>query len=385
MHQSSSIGGGSYCLLNILKALDKTSWESVVALKSEGPLVDELQRMGVETVIFREMAAIPYNRGLLQKGSLKAYWNIRRSIPALKTLLKDKHIDVLYLNNMMLYRYLRPAKECGCKTVVHVREHWPLNEHERQLEWARRSIYQHADKMIAINHYSASMFPDKEATIVYDWVDMDSRKKNMPLNEIFREDMTGKRVLLYTGGVDAIKGGDYILDIFCDYINGQDYRLLMMGCNNLHTFGWKHTIKCFLSKFGYYYRELEMQRKADGDKRIRMIGSVYELTHLIEQSYCFVSYFRMPHANLALAENIIMGNPCIAADTEESREYSEDGKYAMLVSPLNDKLVFAHSLIDFLDNHEYWSKVAKDGAKTIRDKFDTHRNVCSLLGVLREL
>ena len=385
MHQSSSIGGGSYCLLNILKTIDKTQWEPVVALRSEGPLVDELRKLGMETVIFCEMAAIPYNRGLLQRGSLRAYWKVRKSIPALKSLLKKQKIDVVYLNNMMLCRYLQPAKECGCKTVVHIREHWPLDEHKRQLEWARQCVYNFADKMIAINHYSASIFPEKDAVIVYDWIDMNSRYKPMPMSEIFGEDMTGKKVLLYTGGIDAIKGGDYILDTFCNDIKGQDYRLLMLGCNNLYTVGWKHTLKCFMSKFGYHYRELEMKIKMDSDKRIRIIDSVYELSHLIEQSHCFVSYFRMPHANLALAENIILSNPCIAADTEESREYSGDGKYAMLVAPLNNRQAFASALNLFLENHEKWSSAVAEGARVIKEKFDPHRNIKSLLSVLNNL
>ena len=48
MHQSSSIGGGSYCLLNIVKALDRSLWEPIVALKEDGPLTGEIKKMGVE-------------------------------------------------------------------------------------------------------------------------------------------------------------------------------------------------------------------------------------------------------------------------------------------------------------------------------------------------
>ena len=68
----------------------------------------------------------------------------------------------------MIYKYLKPAKECGCKTVLHCREHWPLDEHLTQLQWARNAVYQYADELIAINHYSASIFSKKKATIVYD-------------------------------------------------------------------------------------------------------------------------------------------------------------------------------------------------------------------------
>ena len=57
MHQTSVVGGGSYCLLNIVKSLDKNRFEPVVALKDNGPLVDELKKQGVEVLIYKQMIA----------------------------------------------------------------------------------------------------------------------------------------------------------------------------------------------------------------------------------------------------------------------------------------------------------------------------------------
>ena len=271
MHQTSSIGGGSYCLLNLVKAIDKSLFEPIVALKSEGPLAVELRKLGVEVVFCRKMAAIPYNRGLLQRGSLGAYCAVEMSKGPLKRLLEEYRIEVLYLNNMMLCRYLQPAKECGCITVVHVREHWPLDEHKHQLEWARKCVYKYADKLIAINHYSAKMFPQKDATIVYDWIDMDSRYKPIPLSEIFGEEMIGKKVLLYTGGTSFIKGVDYILKAFTESLKDDNYRLLMLGCETFLDKGRKHFIKLFLKRFGYKYWGYELQEMIEKDKRIRNV------------------------------------------------------------------------------------------------------------------
>lgn len=385
MHQASSIGGGSYCLLNIIKEFDKTLFEPLVALKSEGPLADELRKLGVEVLIFREMAAIPYNRGLLQRGCIAAYWAVERSKKALKQLLIENKIDVLYLNNMMLCRYLQPAKECGCKTVIHVREHWPLNEHKRQLEWARKCVYQYADKMIAINRYSASMFPQKEATIVYDWIDMSNRYKPMPMNEIFGEDINGKKVLLYTGGFLRIKGTDYVVNAFKENVKGDDYRLLILGADmNRPLVGTRHRIKSLLSHFGYRYYEQEMRNLVKTDSRISCIPGVYELKHLVEQSYCFVSYFRMPHANLAMAENIILGNPCISAVSEEALEYTDNGKYAMLVKA-NDPDLFAQKLCVFLAENDQWRLAAQSGSEAVSKKFDKEINIKVLNEALRGL
>lgn len=45
VHQISSIGGASFCLLSILKSLNRDEYEPVVLLKCNGPLVDELKNL----------------------------------------------------------------------------------------------------------------------------------------------------------------------------------------------------------------------------------------------------------------------------------------------------------------------------------------------------
>lgn len=378
IHQASTIGGGSYCLLNILKEIDKTNIQPVACLAGDGPLRKEIEKLGIEVVLFQQMAAVPYNRSLWTVSSLRTYHRVRKSINAFKKLLVDNKIDVVYLNNMMIYPYLKPAKECGCKTVLHCREHWPLNEHTTQLEWAREAVYQYADQLIAINKYSASIFPKKKATIVYDWIDMEGRYKPLPMSKIFGEDMTEKKVLLYTGGTSYIKGPDYILKAFTESVKGDEYRLLMLGCESFLSRGRKHQIKMMLRRFGYHYWSYELQQIMNSDKRIRGIEGVYELCDLVMQSHCFVSYFRIPHANLALAENIIMGNACIAADTEEARDYSGDGKYAMLVSPMNDQKEFSKQLNHFLEDINKWKKAAKSGKDDVGKIFSPRENISKL-------
>ena len=384
MHQASTVGGGSYCLLNIVKALDKTLWEPIVALQSHGPLEDEFKKLDVKVVIFPQMANIPYNHPLTPR-NLLIYWRVLRSEKNCLELLQRELIDVLYLNNMMLAPYLRAAKKAGCKTVMHVREHWPLDEHQKQLEWIRKIVYENCDKLIAINQYSASIFPKIDSTIVYDWIDMSNRYKPMPMNEIFGEDVNGKKVLLYTGGFLRIKGTDYVVNAFKENVKGDDYKLLILGTDmNRPLVGTRHRIKSLLSHFGYRYYEQEMRNLVKTDSRIYCIPGVYELKHLVEQSYCFVSYFRMPHANLAMAENIILGNPCIAADSEEAREYTDNGKYAMLVKA-NDPDLFAQKLCVFLAENDQWRLAAQSGSEAVSKKFDKEINIKVLNDALRGL
>lgn len=384
VHQDSSVGGGSFCLLNMVRCLDKSIWEPVVMLKTHGPLENEIRNEGIEVVLFHQMLDIPYNRPLSFRMALR-YFRVLLTLKSFEILLRKKKIEIVYLNNMMLAPYLKAAKLVGCKTVVHVREHWPLNEHKKQLEWVRNIVYKYCDRIIAINHYSASIFPQRDATIVYDWIDMDGRFKKMPMSEVFNEDLTGKKVLLFTGGSQYIKGADYVVNVFSKRVKEDEYRLLILGIDmNKPLAGWLHALRKILSYFGKHYYELELRELINKDIRIKCIPGVYELGHLIEQSYCFVSYFRMPHANLSLAENIIMGNPSIAAETEEAREYSGNGQFAMLVKP-NSKDDFSEKLKEFLSDNRRWTEAAIRGSKTISEMFDKKNNIIKLHNVLDSL
>lgn len=385
MHQASTIGGGSYCLLNIVMNIDYTLFEPVVALKSDGPLADELRKLNVQVVFFPQMAPIPYNRSLWSYSSLMAYHKAGQSANALKALLTANKIDIIYLNNMMLCRYLKPAKEAGVKTVIHVREHWPLNEHTKQLEWARHFVYEYADKMIAINQYSASIFPMKESTIVYDWIDMDSRYENRPLSEIFGEDMTDKKVYLYTGGVQRIKGATEVLSTFVHHVKNKNARLLVIGINpSLSGAGAKEKLKKILSRIGiksYFYQVAEL---IQSDTRIKCIPPTYMLAHIMQQCYCNLSYFTIPHANLAMAECEIMGTPSIAAENDEAIEYSLNGKLSILYKP-NSKKAFVNAIKMFDVHYRDIQDELLAHSDVIKSRFDKQLNIIKLNCLIKSL
>lgn len=382
VHQVSQVGGGSYCLLNIVRSLDRSFFEPVVLLQGDGSLAVEFRRLGVRTVFLESLGQIPYNWSLVRPKSIGMYCRVFRSLKAFEQIVRKECIDIVYLNNMMISPYLIPAKRAGCKTVMHVREHWPLDEHRLQLNWLRRIVRKHCDRLIAINRFSASIFPNNHACIVYDSVDMESRYKYMPLEDIFQEDCSGKKIILYTGGISTMKGADYVINAFSDSVKGDDYRLLVLG-NPAQQGGWKYRLKRLLYKVGID-RGVRMMDNLAKDPRIKCIPPLYELTHLIRQSHCFVSYFRMPHANLALAEALILGKSSLAADTEEAREYTDNGRYAMLVPPNRPKL-FAEKLNSFLADMDRWTGAAALGSAPLAAMFDKKTNEEKLNRELRLL
>lgn len=385
VYHASNIGGGTYCLLNILKEIDRSKYNPIVLLRTDGDLVKELKALDIDVFFMHSMTLVPYNRSLWERGVLKSYRNINKSFPFFASILDRINPDAVYFNTMMLAPYLEVAKKKGYKTLIHLREHWPMNEHVKQLTRIQNIIASYADKIIAINGYSASMIPTKKATIVYDWIDLSNRYEYRPLDDIFGEDTSNLKVYLFTGGLQDIKGAAEVVDVFRTRIKATDKRLLMVGVEPHPNYqGLKNKVRKLLSMVGYNVYEYKVRKMIETDKRIVCIPATYALKHIMEQAYCNLSFFTIPHANLALAESIIVGTVPVAAKTEESIEYSNGGELAVLFE-LGNKDDMCQKLTD-LDNHydEIKNKIINERGK-VEDLFDRKRNAAVLNVALGEL
>lgn len=361
VHQASSVGGGSYCLLNLLKAIDLNMFEPIALLKEEGPLIKEIKSLGIKVELMPEMDVAPYNTSFRRPGTWATYLSALFSRRALKNKLLELKPDILYLNNSMLYPYLQVAKHLGISTVIHVREHWPLDEHKVQLKWLQKNIRQYADVIVAINQYSATMVnsPGKNVYIIYDWIDFSNRYKEHDLNLVFGEDISQKKIFLYTGGMQPIKGCKEVLTVFTQ-IADKESRLLALGVDPSNN---------------------QIADIIRDDRRIACMPAVYEIKDILEKSYCVLSYFTIPHANLALAEAITLNVPAIAARTAESEEYSENGQLAFLFK-MNSIQDFKDTIKNFEGKRKELKKRLECGSTDVALKFNKERNervFCDLL------
>lgn len=385
VYHASNIGGGTYCLLNILKEIDRSKYKPIVLLRTDGDLVNEIKALDIDVYLMPSMTLVPYNRSLWNIGVLRAYRNIKKSFPEFEDVLNSINPDAVYFNTMMLSPYLEVAKNNGRKTVIHLREHWPLNEHKKQLARIQNNISNYADQVVAINGYSASMIPTKEATVVYDWIDLSKRYEYRPFEDIFGEDTSKLNVYLFTGGLQDIKGAAEVVETFKERIKDKDKRLLMVGVEPHPNYsGLKNKVRRLLSKIGYDVYEYKVRKMIASDDRIVCIPATYAMKHILEQSYCNLSFFTIPHANLALAESIIVGTVPVAAKTEESLEYSNNGSLALLFEIGNkDDMVEKLNELD-MRYCELKDKVSKEG-HIVGGLFNKGRNVSVLDGVLTKL
>ena len=385
VYHASNVGGGTYCLLNILMTIDRAIYNPIVLLRTDGDLVREIKSLGIDVFFMPSMTLVPYNKSLFHRGALRAYWRIKKSFDDFGSILDTISPDAVYLNTMMLAPYLEVAKRKGYKTAIHLREHWPLDEHVKQLTRMQNIIASYADQIVAINSYSASMVPSRKATIVYDWIDLSNRYEFRPFDDIFKENSSKLKVIIFTGGLQNIKGAAEVVNVFKKHIKDRNKRLLMVGVAPSPNYaGLKNKLRYFLSKIGYNVYEYKVRKMIASDNRIVCIPATYNIKHIMEQAYCNLSFFTIPHANLALAESIIIGTIPIAAKTEESIEYSNGGDLALLFELGNqDGMVGCLEKLD--RNYEMIkTKILRDG-HFVQEQFDKARNVAELNGVFTKL
>lgn len=385
IHHVSSIGGGSYCLLSILKGIDRTEIEPLALLKEEGPLAEEIRKLGIKVYFFPQIATTPYNQSLCSINSIRRYRTVERSQKIFGELLDMLKVDVVYLNVMTLYPYLRTAKMKGCKTVFHVREHWPFDEHQRQMNRIRKYAEEYADRMVAINGYSASMFPTcrNKITIVHDWIDFKDRYEKRSFDDVFGEDASKLKVFVFTGGIDPIKGGIEIVRTFSKSLLNPNYRLLMLGVNNtVRFYGLRGKVKNLLIRLGWEPYNLKLIKAINNDSRIKVIPPTYKIVDIFKQAYCTLSFYTIPHANLALAEAAILGTVGVAAETEESIEYTDGGKGGLLFR-LGDAADFLSKIKYLEDNYAEVKDRVKNHSQKVEDMFNPEKNIEILNKLLR--
>lgn len=385
VYHASNIGGGSYCLLNILKVIDRTKFCPMVLLCSDGDLVKEIESLDIKVYFLPSMTLVPYNKPLWKRGTIRAYWRIKKSLSKFEHILDKINPDAVYFNTTMLAPYLEVTKKKGCKTIIHLREHWPLDEHRMQLSRLQILISNYADEIVAINGYSASMIPGRDTTIVYDWIDLSERYEKYPFDVIFGEDTSKLKVYLFTGGLQDIKGALEVVEVFSKRVTDKDKRLLVVGVETEPNIrGVKNKVRYALAKIGINVYEYKVRKMIAKDKRIVCIPATYMIKHIMEQAYCNLSFFTIPHANLAMAESIILGTVPVAARTEESIEYSNGGKLALLFELGNKKdMVDKLRMLD--EKYDVIRENIIKGRDVIVEQFDTKRNASILNNLIDKL
>lgn len=357
IHHVTAIGGGSYCLLNILKNLDRVAIEPIVLTRCPGPLSEEIKNLGISVDFIPEMGTLPTQGEMFKFGTWISLIRILQFMPIFEKYLRSNKIDKVYLNTLALAHLLLTTKKLGIKSVIHIREHGPVGKPSILFNYIRGLVEKYADNVIAVNNYSASLVKKVSPLIIYDGIDFANRQGNETMSDIFKEDCSGLKVFICTGGVQPIKGTLEVVRVFREHLTSSEYRLLLIGVAKGEMKG---------RVFDNYYRQI--CALVQQDSRIKCIPGTYRLKNLFEEAYCNLSYFTVPHANLVLVENIICNTPSVAARTPESIEYSFNESLSILFE-INNYQSFMEAIDKLLAHYDEISQRICRYSSKVQDMF----------------
>ena len=146
---SSDLYGSSRILAIVLEALAEKHNLTLI-LPDNGPIVGLLKQrnINIDLLIFPDMPIVA-RRMFSPSGLLKTIRNYNESKKKLKDLIKEKKIDVAYVNTLAGLFFLKAFKDLGVKTVLHVHE--ILEKPKKVVSHINHYALKWADKIVCVS------------------------------------------------------------------------------------------------------------------------------------------------------------------------------------------------------------------------------------------
>ncbi len=325
------VGGASWCLLEIVRALDRSRHDLHVVLRERGPLEDAL----------RELCCPVHHepRLVVQMPSHDAYL-ARRDWPArLPYILARERIgvrgtaiaaeawcrklrpDVVHINTSALFPVAAGARRAGVgRVLLHNREHWrEYPWHPGRSRIKNLLVDRHVGRILSITRTGADCFGEFGRTeIVRDWPSFDPRGQERNLGaEIGLA--SREFLVLVPGGQTAYKGSAVAMSAW-NHVASPASRVLFLG----------YEPDGFSGRGASSALAVVRPERRDS---VRCLPRTIDMRSILGQCHVVLSPFTTAHASKAVLDAGSLGVPSIAADCGEAREYVDDGRTGLLVPP----------------------------------------------------
>ena len=338
MHHCSSIGGGSWCLLEIIQEIDRSNFKVEVVLGEDGPLREHVEGMGIDVHVCQgfpmSFIAHPAYRKFFSLVTVKQVLSFPRRISCFAQLFKKIKPDIVYLNSIIHFPIAAIAKRCGAACVVlHIREHFCLSGFDPRAWFWKRAAVRYVDRIVSISQCGAELagVMDK-ARIARDWADFTTRGDEVAENIFERYAIpSDKPMVLLTGGSAPHKGSLSAVRAFLKLHDATSICVVLAGMNIQKLGAWGGFKKKMKSLMGTYPDWYELRKLAESSGRIYLLPSVLSIKQFMEAAKLVVCVYKIPHCAKPAIEAGLLSKVAIVADNPEGLEYVADGETGFVV------------------------------------------------------
>lgn len=349
IQHAGGLGGSAMSLLFMVRALDRSKYEPIVALiRSSKDLVELYENAGIHTVswsgiqTFEHTTAKQYS--LMRPGdwvaAIRFLLTIKSTLQSVRRLVAHVRPDLIHLNSVVLAVCAWGLASGKLPVVWHVREHPVRGILGCRYRWLCYGLKHWADRLIFISEADRLAWGmPVNGVVVRNFVDLTEfdRKKNGEALKSKLRISNDSPVLLYAGGPLRIKGVLTLLDALALLKESHpSLRCLMPGSSILADRSvMKKMIRALMRKVGLRTISIEIER------RVQRYG--LELTCVILPFQVEMAEFLgcadvvlfpsiRPHFARPMIEAAAMAKPVVASRLEGITELVDEGETGLLVT-----------------------------------------------------
>lgn len=361
VNHTARMGGGEFALLRIAERLDREVVAPVAVLGEEGPLADELRRVGIEVLVSVLDARVGQQRkdelGLagLARPALIARTAV--AVIALARIFRRRGFDVVHTNSLKAHLLGGIAgRLAGARVVWHVRDHlaepYLPAAAVRGIRLAAQLI---PHRVVAVSASAARTVGRSDVAVVHQGVMLPPDVDAQPLPD-------GRLRVGLVGRIAPWKGQDVFIDAAARLADEfPDAEFLIVGA----------------PLFGEEVFEASLhQRVADGGlgERVRFLGfrdDIWEVYRGLDVAV-HASTQPEPYGNVIL-EAMACATPLVAAGAGGVLELVDDGRTGLLVEP-GDADALAAAVARLLRSPEERHRLGAAGRRHVEDGFSLDRD-----------
>lgn len=363
-----AIGGAEKSLLDLLKCLDKEKYRLIVTVPSEGKLMWELERMGIETQVvpfhplFAGVSRVHGDRGLFRL--LLTPWCLIPTIRELTAFVRSRDIDLMVTNGMKCHligsiiSFITRAK-----LIWHVRD-------LIDTAWLRLMVGSMGrffpDMIITNSHAVGAMFPNNERSeTVYNGIDLTRFDLKQDGEGIRSEFGIGEetRLLGTIGHFASLKGYEELMAAAKGVVGrGYDIKVVLVGDDIYrHSRSYKETLLSLVGSAGLR-------------DRVIFTGFREDIPELLASFDIFVLPSRSEGFGRVNLEAMAMARPVISTNIGGIPEVVLDGITGILVPP-GDSEALSRAIMVLLDDPHLRDRMGREGRRRVEKHFSLQTHV----------
>ncbi len=357
-HTGSTIGGGENRLLDLVRNLDRNSYNPTIVCPDAGEFSDRLVNLGIPVAIcrlpgWRKVSSYPFRRLAANR---------------LSKLAEKEHIDLVHTSDLWLNYYAwRVGQSLGIPTISHVRN-------VLKPENVQKHLFDKFDRIIAISKRTkeplvSGGIPSEKIDVIYDGIDLSSFTVNSINDNVLRRDYQLKEHLVgLIGRIEPFKRQREFVHIVSEVLRArQDVSFLIIGEPAENQSGYFRDVKKDIEKFGV-------------SENIVFTGYRRDMPEVLASLDLLVTL----SAGSVVMEAMASGLPVIGTELGSAVEVIDDGVTGILL-PQDDVHNISEAIIRLLRNKETRDEMGKAGRKRAEKFFDVSKNVKMVEAVYERL